>query len=302
MVYVDQATAPVYSIGQVMETDFGSFEENNWFADGILPVGGQLVFHAPLKSLKSVVQFDLCRALATGTAFAGDGGYQFIHPDGPTRVLLIQMEIRPQAFQDRVAAFLKRMTREEDRENFKRNLFVYKIADGELPRIKIQQADFKAQVIRAIEECDARVVAFDPLQRLTGNADIDKLNELDDLLDFFAELQNDGITVVSSHHNNKASGLAAKHPNAMAGSQRFGADPDAICSLTHDPKLMEPLDSPDGITQRNLSWTLRSGSALGRSITVRPDPDMEHLMLITFGPPIVPMVDDPAPSVSTPTF
>ncbi len=303
MAYVAQSKAPVYSIGEILETDFGSFEDNNWFSDGILPVGGQLVFHAPLKSLKSVVQFDLCRALATGTAFAGTDGYQFVHPGGPAKVLLIQMEVRPHDFQERVIAFMRRMPDEDEKQALRDNLYVYKIADGELPRLQINQEDFRAKILQALAECGAQVVAFDPLQRLTGSADIDKVNELDALLDFFAELQNDGVTIVSSHHNNKAAGPAgSKHPNSMSGSQRFGADPDAICSLTHDAKLMVADDTSTGIKQRNLSWTLRSGSTVGRSITVRPDPEIEHLMDISFGPMFKAHEDEPEPNPDAPTF
>lgn len=291
--YVNRIEVPVYTLGQVMAADFGSYEENNWFSDDILPVTGQCIIHAPQKSLKSVIQFDMVRAIATGTAFAGEGGYEFIHPDGPARVLLFQMEIRPAAFQRRVYGWLLGMD-DAERDLFLQNVYTFKIGDNELPRLKIQQGnEFKGTVLRAIEAVDPKVLAFDPLQRLTGEADIDKVNELDKLLDFFAELQNSGLTVISSHHNNKASGGNAKHPNAMTGSQRFGADADSICSVWHDPKTMVADDNTSQLKQRNFTWTLRNGAAPGRSVHARPDRDNPELMQVRFEPMIRELVDFP---------
>lgn len=280
-VYVRRTKIPVYTLAEIVATDFGSYAENNWFAQDILPVSGQCIIHAPIKSLKSVIMFDMCRAIATGTTFAGPGGYEFLHPEGPAKVLLFQMEIRPEAFQRRVLGTLADMP-EDEREAFLTNLLTYKIGDRELPRLKVQQKDFRSTILRAIDEVEPKVLAFDPLQRLTGDADIDKVNELDKLLDFFAELQNQGFTVISCHHNNKASGPAAKSPTAMAGSQRFGADADSICTVTYDPKTMGDDENTQQIKRRNFDWTLRNGAATGRGIEASPDPVNPAIMRVRF--------------------
>lgn len=293
MEYVTEGKVPAYTVREVLMADLGTHEDNNYFEDGILPVGGSLIFHGAMKSLKSVIQMDMLRALATGTPFAGRDGYRHTYPGGPVKVALIQMEIRPQPFQERVMSFLE-LVDADHREQFLDNLYVYGLVNGELPRLKIQQDSFKGDVLRFIDQTHAKVIAFDPLQRLTGSADIDKVNELDYLLDFFAELQNDGITVISSHHNNKSSGPGASHPNAMAGSQRFGADVDAVCSIIHDPKIMLPDDNQDRVRQRNFSWTLRNGSAATRGITVQPHVMNPALMDIQFHPPFAKLDTEPA--------
>ena len=126
------------------------------------------------------------------------------------------------------------------------------------------------------------MIAFDPLQRLTGSGDLNQANEIDAMLDFFAELQNQGLTVLACHHNNKAGGSGSKHARAMTGSQRFGADPDSICSVWHDPDGCCPDDNPQLMKQRNFSWLLRDGAAKGRSITVVPVLETDY-MHVTFG-------------------
>jgi len=285
MSYCASRNVPCYTLQELMDIDLGNYEDNNWFEGGILPVSGSLVFHGAMKSLKSIVSLDMCRALATGTAFAGEDGYSFVNPSGPAKVGLIQMEIRPQAFQQqRIGSFLAFIP-DEQRDLFLQNVSVYKLGDGQVPRLKIQQDDFRSEVYRFIEASEAQVIVFDPIQRLAGSADLDKTNEIDALLDFFAELQNEGLTVIFTHHNNKQSGPGARHPNAMAGSQRFGADADAICTLIHDPAVHLLDTNMEGVKQRNLSWTLRSGAATMRGTQVRSLAMDPLLMEIRFMPP-----------------
>lgn len=281
---------PVYSLREVALADLGSYEDNNWFEQDILPRSGSCIIHAPQKSLKSVIMLDMIRALATGTSFAasgtskwGDqpGGYGFVGND-PARCLLFQMEIRPEGFQRRVHGWLEQIA-PEHKDLYLDNTFVYKIVDGELPRLKIGSDDFRSTVLRAIDATRADVVAFDPLQRLTGAADLNSANELEALLDFFAELQNQGLTVLSCHHNNKAAGSSARHASAMTGSQRFAADADSICSVWWDDACGSD-DNEDRRKTRNFSWTLRNGAALSRSITVVPAVN-SALMYVTFADP-----------------
>ncbi len=283
----------VFSLREVATVDLGTYEDNNWFEHDVLPRGGSCIIHAPQKSLKSVIMLDMIRALSTGTSFACEwaynnytktmdsvGGYQFAGP-APAKVLLFQMEIRPEGFQRRVQGWLDQMP-DEHKDAFMDNTFVHKIVDGELPRIKIGSKDFRATVLRAIDTAQANVVAFDPLQRLTGSADLNQANELEALLDFFAELQNAGITVLACHHNNKASGATARGAHAMTGSQRFAADADSICSVWHSDECGSD-DNEELRKRRNFTWTLRNGAAIGRSITVKPAQNSE-LMYVTFGP------------------
>lgn len=268
---------PVYTLGEIMAADFGSFEDNNWFAQGILPIGGQMVMHAKRKSLKSVVLLELLRAIATGTPFAG--GYDFVRPDGPGRVLLFQFEILPFYFQARVTSWLKDMTLPE-REAMMSNFATYHIGDALLPRLKVD-TNFLPYVRQLAEAHRADVVAFDPIQRMTGGASQDRANEMDPLLDAYGQLQADGYTVIYCHHNNKAHGKGAADPDAMTGTQRFSGDADSILSLWHGKGCVAD-DNPHRVKQRNWTFTLRNGAANGRSVSVEPDPENDLLMRVKF--------------------
>lgn len=269
----------IFTFRDVVDADLGSTADNNWFSDDILPVGGLCIVHAPKKSLKSVLAIEMVRALTTGTAFAG--AYDFINPAGPPKVGVFQMEIRPQAFQRRLLAWSHLMPASQF-DAFLSNAFAYQIADNKLPRVKVTQPEFKGVVEDFLGTTGATVLLFDPLQRLTGEGDLDRANEMEKLLDYFAELQNQGITIIACHHNNKAAGKNARDPNAMTGTQRFGADADSICSVYHDPSCMIDDDNSDRLRQRNFAWTLRNGSAVGRSITVGPSDVDPDLMTVKF--------------------
>lgn len=270
-----------FSIREVLEADLGTDAQNNWFADGICPVAGEIAIHGPMKSLKSVILIEMLRAITTGTDFAGY--IPFIRDSGPGRVLLFQMEIPPQGFQRRMEGVTLTMGASEA-ELFSNNTFVYGIANKSMPRLKVSQQHFMSLIREAVMESGADVVAFDPIQRLTGGADIDKPNEMQPLFDVFEWLMDSGITVIYTHHNNKASRNDAT-PYSMSGTQRLGSDADSICSVYHD-KAMLPDDNPGGEKQRNMLWTVRNGNPSGRSITSRPSTISPQLMVVHYDDPI----------------
>lgn len=273
-----------WSIKELLALDLGNYEENNWFADPILPVKGSMMLHARKKSLKSVVMLDLLRAIATGTPFAGS--YGFCRPSGPGRVLLFQYEVPPWNFQQRTISFVRSLS-DEQRALMGENFHVFGMGDGKLPRLRVDdKGAWLEQVLRAADETQAEVLAFDPIQRMTGSRDTAKAHEVDSLLDGFAQLQGHGFTVVFAHHNNKAAGRGARDGDAASGSQRFSADPDSILSLWHDKGMVED-DNPRMVKQRNFTFELRNGAARGRSVTVQPDPANAELMLVRFDEPFV---------------
>lgn len=284
----------IFTIRELLDADLGTLSENNWFADGVAPVGGEIVIHGPMKSLKSVILMEMIRAISTGTQFAGY--LPFIRDDGPGKVLLFQMEIPPHGFQLRMKGMVDHMYR-TDAELFEENVSVYGVANRKMPRLKIQSPEFVPSILAAIEESGAEVVALDPIQRMTGSANIDKPHEIDPLLGLIERLTDSGITVIYTHHNNKAERNSAT-PYSMSGSQRFGADADAICSVYHDKHLV-PDNNPRKETQRNFVWTLRSGSAVGRSITAKPSASDPSFMIVEYGDLIVPAPTAPPASTAT---
>lgn len=279
---LEYAAAPIkiwFTLREYLEADLGTVPERNWFEHGILPVRGQLVFHAAMKSLKSVLMSEMGRALATGTPLAGRYGYTRREAGHGAKVLSFQMEVPPGEYQSRMLAILKAAP-EEQHESLLNNMMFYHLADNALPRLRAGK-DFYSLVQSVAEDAEAEVLMFDPLQRMTGGSNTDKGYEMDPILDAFAELQSAGFTVVYAHHNNKA-GRNVADPYSMTGTQRFGADADSICSL-FTPKNSH-FDNEDlGQKERNFTWTLRNGFARGASVRVSPDSEDPELMHIEFG-------------------
>ena len=266
----------VFSLGEVLGASLGEYEDNHWYKEPILPIGGLAVIHAAKKSGKSFWQLEWLRSLATSTPFAG--AYEPAK-DNPAKVLLFQFEVLPFDFQQR-ALVLWQDTDPEHRALLEANFFTYHLGDGTIPRMRVGDGLIDT-VRRAADECAAQILAFDPVQRMTGAADQAKSNEMDPLLDMFAQLQSEGYTVIFSHHNNKAGGKGSRDANAMTGTQRFSGDPDTLCSIWHGPGMYAD-DNPDRAKQRNVTWELRNGAARGRSFTLRPNNENEQLVNITF--------------------
>lgn len=277
----------VYTVDELLVADLGDTADNNWFENGIAPVGGEIVIHGPMKSLKSVLLMEMLRAMATGTEFAGY--VPFVRSDGPGRCLLFQFEVSPQAFQNRMAGMCLTMSPTES-AMFRENVLVYQTANGRLPRLKITRDGFVPEILAAVEEAEADVVAFDPIQRMMGGGDIDKPNELEPIFELYETLMDRGITVVYTHHNNKAQRNEAT-AYSMSGSQRLGADADSICSV------YRPKEADDSSTEtvRNFVWTLRNGVASGRSITARPSPIDPTFMVVHYDDPVT---SSPAPKAA----
>jgi RecA-family ATPase len=282
---LESAPKQVFSIREVVAADLGTYEDNHWFAHGILPVRGQCIIHGGMKSLKSFVVVDLARALATGTTFAGEYSYL---KDEPSKVLMFQFEVPPFDFQQRILGTMVDMTIPE-RELFMDNFYVHRIADNQWSRLKARE-DLADYVGHLADSVGAGVVIFDPVQRMTGKADINSASEMDLVLGTYENLQTAGFTVVYVHHNNKANHNIAD-PYSMSGTQRFGADVDSICSMYHG-KACIPDENSERRKQRNFAWTLRNGAAPARSITVAPRPENQDQVKTTFGPPIVAISSD----------
>ena len=264
-----------FTLGEYLAADLGTASERNWFENGILPIRGQLVLHAAMKSLKSVLMGEFARSLATGTPLADRYAYT-ARPMGEGAQVLV---FHPGEYQSRMLAVLNG-TPEDQRPSLLSNLRFFKLADNSLPRLRVDNNFF--DFVRGVaEDAEAEILMFDPLQRMTAGANSDKSYEMDPILDAFGELQAAGFTIVYSHHNNKA-GRNTPDPYSMTGTQRFGADADSICSL-FTPKSSTFDNEELGQKERNFTFLLRNGYARGGSIRVSPDEVTPELMHIEFG-------------------
>ena len=278
---------PLTRMSVFLQSDFGTKSDNQFFEEAICQRKGMTVVHGKKKSLKSVIALELVRALATGTPFAGYIPYIFARP---ARVAIVQFEVPPFSFQERAWSLLPGMT-DEQIALFNENVFVHTLNDDKLPRMKMDDPDFLPHLQRLIQPVergpDKRpgidVILFDPVQRMTGKANQSQSNEMDPLFDACGVLQNDGLTTILCHHNNKASGKSERDPDSMTGTQRFSGDADAIASVWYDDEYMKDDRNPHKIKERNFDWEVRSGGIpVGRGVRVRPADDNPERMAIEY--------------------
>lgn len=215
----------------------------SWFEQALLPVAGQLILHGWAKSFKSFLALDLCAALAQGEDWA-----TFEPTEEPCRVAVMQYEIPWAYYQQRVRA-LRCAARHPDL--FDLNFLTF--TPLQRPRFVAGNVEQEDYVLRNLESHDVQVFLLDPVRRATGIADLNSEKEVRPLLAFFQRLQDNGVTVISCHHDNKtAARSGGGDPLGMTGVGAFAGDADTIVSVSI-PKGMT-VDEPT----RNLHFTLRN--------------------------------------------
>lgn len=219
----------------------------SWLDHAVLPVAGQMIIHGWAKSYKSFLALDLLASLAQGEPWAGIEA-----TEEPCRVALAQYEIVWAFYQQRV-----RMLREQASRPklFDANFFTF--TPLQRPTFVAGNLAEEDKILSALVDNDIQVFLLDPVRRATGLADLNSEREVRPLLNFFARLQDNGITVVSTHHDNKTySRAGGGNPLGMTGVGAFAGDADTIVSVGI-PKGSD-VDSP----LRNLHFTLRNAQAI----------------------------------------
>ena len=220
----------------------------SWFERGLLPVAGQLILHGWAKSFKSFLALDLCAALAQGIPWAN-----FEPTEEPCRVVVMQYEIPWAYLQQRVSAL--RSTAPE-LDLLDRNMFVW--TPMQRPQFVAGDTDSENAILRVLTDNDVQIFLLDPVRRATGNADMNSEKEVRPLLHFFQRLQDEGITVLTTHHDNKTYARSGGgDPLGMTGAGAFAGDADTIVSVSI-PRG-ETIDS----TRRNLHFTTRNAPSIG---------------------------------------
>lgn len=222
-------------------------EQASWFEHDLLPIGGLLILHGWIKSFKSFLTLDMMGALAQGAEWAG-----FEPTEESTKVAVIQYEIPWPYYRQRVH-LLKGYAREK--ALFDENFFTYSpLRRPDLIAGNTKQED---KVLTDLLNAGIQVVALDPIRRLSGSIDMNSEQEVRRVLGFFARIQDNGMTVVTTHHDSKES---AKHHGGealgMTGSGAFGGDPDSIVSIE-----LPRGDAYNSSTRRNMNFLLRNAPA-----------------------------------------
>lgn len=220
----------------------------SWFDNALLPIGGLLMLHGWAKSFKTFLALDMLSALAQGQDWC-----LFEPQEEPARVAVVQFEI-PWAYYRKRVEQLAEHAREPlaFRENF--------LTFTPMVRPKIRAGD-KAEedrLLKILTDAGVQVLLLDPIRRATGNIDMNDESEVRKMLAFFERLNNEGIAVVATHHDNKSSAKqGGGDPLGMTGSGAWAGDPDTIVSVEL-PKGDQLANS----TRRNLVFTLRNAPTI----------------------------------------
>jgi hypothetical protein len=221
----------------------------SWFEHAVLPVGGLLVMHGWIKSFKSYGVFDILSCIAQGQPWAC-----FEPTEEPAKVAVIQYEIPWPYYQDRV-----RHMRANAREQraFDENYMTWD--PMRRPQLTAGNKAQEDAVLSELVKSGTQVVAIDPIRRFAGTADVNNESEVRTVLRFFERCQDEGITVVTTHHDNKQAGRSGGDGAiGMTGSGAFGGDPDTVVSVE-----LPPGDDYHTSTRRNLRFTFRNAPMIG---------------------------------------
>lgn len=230
----------------------------SWYEHDILPIGGLAVIHGWAKSFKTFLALDMLGALAQGLDWCC-----FEPCEEPCRVAILQYELPWAYYRKRVQQLLENA---REPQLFLENFHTY----SPLARPRLRAGDKREEdhVLKTLVDNNIQVLLLDPIRRATGAVDMNLEKDVRPMLSFFERVNDQGITVVSTHHDNKNSAKAGGgDPTGMTGSGAWAGDPDTIISveLPHGEKYTES-------TIRNLVFTLRNSPALApRGMAMQDD-------------------------------
>lgn len=247
------APAVLVSAGELMDLEMP--DVTSWFEGALLPIGGQMVLHGWAKSFKSYLSLDLASALAQGQDWCG-----FEPIEEPCKVAVVQFEIPAPYYRQRIAAM---QATARDRKAFDENFLTWTPLSR--PQLRAGIKEQEEFVRRTLVANHVQVAVFDPVRRLMKAGQ--SMNDEDSVrapLQFFESLQNEGITVVFCHHDNKGSAKSGGGDALdMTGSGAWAGDADSILSVAL-PKG-ERRQNP----RRNIHFLLRNA----------PSPDPRGMQL-----------------------
>lgn len=224
-------------------------DEPSYFDNAILPIGGTIILHGPYKSFKSWIALDMMAALAQAESWA-----LFENMQEPVRAAILNFEIPWAYYRERIVKLRRSATRPSE---FDKNLLTY--SPLVRPHLVAGDAASESVILRDLVAADVSVVLLDPVRRAIGFADPNAEQEVRRMLHFAERLNDEGISVVLVHHDNKE---GDKHgggdPRYMTGSGAWAGDVDGIVSIVLPSG--EPRDTG---TRRNLRFLLRNAPSPG---------------------------------------
>lgn len=229
----------------------------SWLEHAVLPIGGQLILHGWAKSFKSFLALDLLSRLAQGQDWCA-----FEPTEEPVKVGIVQFEITWPYYHQRITQ-LKAHAAEP--QLFDENFLT--MTPMKRPELIAGNRKHEDKILNAIVDTNIQIILVDPIRRAIGLADLNAENEVRKMLRFFERIQDLGVTVVATHHDNKDGARAGGGGMvSMTGSGAFAGDADTII----DVELPKGYVENDPV--RDLNFHLRNAPAIApRSMEVTDD-------------------------------
>jgi hypothetical protein len=206
------------------------YEPSPEIIKGLVHQGTKVVIGGGSKSFKTWVQLDAAISVAYGLPWM-----ELDTVAG--RVLFVNLEIKPEFFQQRVIKIMEtrgiqQVSDRLDVWNLRGHSAPYKII---LPRI-----------IERIKEVGYALVVLDPVYKLYGNTDENSASEVAQLLNELERICVDtGAAVLFGAHYSKGNQAAKESIDRISGSGVFARDPDTIIPFTRHEEdesfVVEPI-------------------------------------------------------------
>lgn len=214
--------------------------------DGVLPYSGKLTFSATSKFGKSMW------AIQTGLALASGNcewlGWKF---GPPCRVLYFQAEISDPLVSSRLAAIIRQIPAQIDRERAVDNFIVQEIAKQ---RPNLLEDEGRAIAEALIERHKPIVLILDPLAAICPGMEENDAGAMSLTLGYFSELtRRFGCAVVLIHHHGKAA--------VSRGSSVYEAWPESDLSAS----FLEPEDHTVAKVEMRLRCVFNRGPVYWRT-------------------------------------
>ncbi len=197
---------------------------------GILHKGSKLVFGGSSKSFKTWTLLDLALSVSAGVEWLGFETVQ-------GKVLFVNFEIQPHAWQHRIAA----VTRTKGIDLKPGQILLW--------NLRGHAADFHLLIPQIIERARAEnfdLIVLDPIYKLYGSADENKATDVAALLNEVERLTVETSAAVAyGSHFAKGNASAKEAIDRISGSGVFARDPDSLLIFTkheaEDAFVVEPI-------------------------------------------------------------
>lgn len=184
---------------------------------GMLHRGSKLVLGGGSKSFKTWCLLALAIAVAFGKEWLG-------HPTTPGKVLFLNFEIQPHAWQQRILAVARAMGAT--------------IEPGQITlwNLRGHAADFRQLIPKIIERCRTEnfaLIVLDPIYKIYGNTDENSAGNVALLLNALERLATEtGAAIAFGAHFAKGNAAGKEAIDRISGSGVFARDPDSLLIFT----------------------------------------------------------------------